>query len=68
MNVNDDATDSCLDDNEIAAFASGNVWPDERPRMEGHLSRCKKCRDAVVFVFRMNETFPDPNKTKPFVK
>jgi anti-sigma factor RsiW len=59
--------DECLSDNDIAAFVDGKVWPEERPRMEGHLARCAKCRDIVVFVFRMNEMFPPPNASNSSV-
>ena len=43
--------EGCLTDNEVAAFAEGNVSPEERTRMEDHLAECAKCREIVLAVF-----------------
>lgn len=53
-------TEECLSVEDLAAFADGNVWPDDQPRIEEHLARCSKCRAIVVFVVRSKEAVPDP--------
>lgn len=53
-------TEQCPSDEDLTAFADGRVSPDERTRIEGHLSRCPKCREIVVFAIRMKETTADP--------
>lgn len=53
-------SEQCLSDEDLAAFVDGNVWPDERPRIEGHLSRCAQCREIMVFVARSKEVIPEP--------
>jgi anti-sigma factor RsiW len=58
-------TEQCPSDEALAAFADGNVWPDDRPRIEGHLSRCPKCREIVVFAVRMKESIPDSPSPDP---
>jgi predicted anti-sigma-YlaC factor YlaD len=54
--------DGCLDDNKVAAFAEGNVQPEERARIEAHLAQCAFCREIVVAVFN---TLVEPQKWVP---
>jgi len=53
MEEGEKMTEQCPSDEALAAFADG--WPHERARIEGHLSRCAKCRDIVVFAVRTRE-------------
>jgi ABC-type polar amino acid transport system ATPase subunit len=64
--------EACPSDEELGAFAEGNVWPEDLPQMEAHIARCVECRDTVVFLF---QTFALPshpdslkNRSKPFSK
>jgi anti-sigma factor RsiW len=57
-------TEQCPSDEDLAAFTDGRVSPDERARIEGHLSRCATCREIVVFAVRMKDTIPDSTPPK----
>ena len=57
--------EECLSVEDLAAFADGNTWDDDRPRIEGHLSRCSKCREMVVFIVRTKEATSDAPLGKP---
>lgn len=58
--MNDDR-EGCLSDNDIAAYAEGNIEEWERPRIEAHLSQCAHCREAVVDVFKVINDIPISN-------
>lgn len=45
-------TEQCPSDEDLAAFAEGNVFAEERRRIEGHLARCSTCREIVTFVLQ----------------
>ena len=53
MEESEEMTEQCPTDEDLAAFVEG--WPDGSTRIEGHLSRCAKCRDIVVFAVRTRE-------------
>jgi anti-sigma factor RsiW len=61
-------SEQCLSVNDLAAFVDGKIFPEERPRIEGHLSRCAKCREIVVFAFRNKDTLPASVVPKPSVE
>ena len=53
-------TEQCPSDEDLAAFAEGNVLPEERRRIEGHLARCSTCREIVTFVVQTKEDSAPP--------
>ncbi len=55
--------EQCPTDEDLAAFAEGNVTPEERLRIEGHLARCSTCREIVTFVLQTIEDFAPPNQS-----
>ena len=56
-------TEQCPSDEDLAAFAEGNVLPEERPRIEGHLARCSTCREIVTFVLQSKEESVSPQRS-----
>lgn len=45
--------EGCLDDNDVAAYVDGYAFrPEERSRIEDHLTECAFCRELVVGVFQ----------------
>jgi anti-sigma factor ChrR (cupin superfamily) len=55
--------EQCPSDEDLAAFAEGNVLPEERPRIEGHLARCSTCREIVTFVVQSKEESVPPKQS-----
>ncbi len=59
-------TDPCLSMEELAAFADGNTMDYDRPRIEGHLSRCYECRKTVAFIVHTRLAEQDPDLSEPY--
>jgi anti-sigma factor RsiW len=55
--------EQCLTDEDLAAFAEGNVLPEERHHIEGHLARCSTCREIVTFVLQSKEASVPPKRS-----
>lgn len=48
----------CLTETELAAYADQRISPEERERLESHLSDCDTCLEQIVFVARLPESAP----------
>ena len=42
----------CPSEEVIAAYVNHNATPEERRRVEAHLSECDECSELIVFLVR----------------
>lgn len=58
----DSPLDPCIEDNELGHYLDGGPGSPEKRRLEieGHLSRCTKCRARLIQLYREVETARDP--------
>jgi hypothetical protein len=49
----------CNEGFEIAAYLTGVMPPEERPRFEEHLARCEACRARLVAIHRTGGEIPE---------
>lgn len=52
---NTNVPDHCPDEETLAAFADGNLLPEEIARIEEHLAQCAKCSSSVAFVMKLKD-------------
>jgi hypothetical protein len=58
----DSPLDPCIEENELGQYLDGGPGSPEKRRLdiEGHLSRCTRCRARLIHLYREVETARDP--------
>jgi anti-sigma factor ChrR (cupin superfamily) len=51
--------DQCPDSEMLAAYADGNLTPEELSLIEAHLAVCANCRKTIVLVIRSEAIVPN---------